>query len=286
MKDKFNSVLYPSVLVRTKKAGGSGTVIYSKPEKKGATDCETYVLTNFHVVEDAIYIRKEWSPLLNKEIKKETRGTVTVEFYKYKNKSVSIGKYSVEASIEAYDKEQDMALLKLKDVEKQKYVAKLFSEDIKTVNIFDNCYICGCGLGHPPFQTKGEICGLVNEIDNYNYFMTNAGSIFGNSGGGVYLESSGEFIGIPSRVAIAMVGFGLDAITHMGYFIPVDRIYKWIKEVNYQFIYDSKYTSEQCSKIRTRKQKNAQKIWDRKESEDFEEEETPKHKLEFDEDDD
>ena len=34
-----------------------------------------------------------------------------------------------------------------------------------------------------------------------------------------------------------MVGWGTP-ITHMGLFIPIDRVYKWLEEERYNFIYD------------------------------------------------
>jgi hypothetical protein len=48
-------VLYPTVRVRTEKAGGNGTVLFSEKNVKGKV--ETYVVTNHHVVEDAIEVK-------------------------------------------------------------------------------------------------------------------------------------------------------------------------------------------------------------------------------------
>ena len=51
------------------------------------------------------------------------------------------------------------------------------------------------------------------------------------------------------------MGFSADAITHMGYFIPIDRVYKLLEDNDYQFIYDSEYSIEDCEKARDKKQK-------------------------------
>ena len=46
------------------------------------------------------------------------------------------------------------------------------------------------------------------------------------------------------------MGFSSDPITHMGYFIPVDRIKNLLDENCYQFIYDDKCTIKKCEKMR------------------------------------
>jgi hypothetical protein len=53
------------------------------------------------------------------------------------------------------------------------------------------------------------------------------------------------------------MGFSADPITHMGYFIPIDRIKNLLDENCYQFIYDEKYTMKKCEKMRMDKKKGA-----------------------------
>lgn len=274
IKKKHEEILYASVLVRTGKAGGSGTVIYSKPVEKGSEEYETYILTNFHVIEDAINVKKDWDPLLSKDVKKETRATVTVEFYKYQNTSRNIGRTAIEADIMAYDADRDIALVKLRSNELIKYVVKLHSKNVKDIRIFDSVYACGCSLGHSPVPTRGEITSMDDEIEREKYWMSSSCTIYGNSGGGMYLVKTDknsehyEFIGIPSRISV--IGFG-DSITHMGYFIPIDGIYKWFIEEIFQFIFDPKFTSKKCEKMRERKKDDARKAFERKQREDEEE---------------
>ena len=50
------------------------------------------------------------------------------------------------------------------------------------------------------------------------------------------------------------MGFSADAITHMGYFIPIDRVYNLLDDNDYQFIYDSSKSIEDCEKSRKEKQ--------------------------------
>ena len=79
---KHEQMFYPTVRVRTKKAGGSGTVVYSK-EYKG--EVYTYVITNHHVISDSVKIEKKWDPVLKRKVDKEKLDTVYVEFFRYNN---------------------------------------------------------------------------------------------------------------------------------------------------------------------------------------------------------
>jgi len=175
-----------------------------------------------------------------------------------------IGSFAVEADIVAYDPLQDWALLELRDKENAALnVAVLFPKDkIETeIHVGDEVYAVGASLGHAPIMTFGHITFMDDEIDNFKYFMSTAQIIFGNSGGSVFRYSSDrsryEFIGIPSRISIAGGGFSETPITHMGYFIPVNRIYDLLDTQIFRFIYDSKVTIEANEKERKDKQEKA-----------------------------
>ena len=260
IKQKHEQMFYPTVRVRTKKAGGSGTVVYSEKYKE---EVYTYVITNHHVIADSVSIQKKWDPVLKRKVDKEKLDTVYVEFFRYNNYSHTVGSFAVEADIVAYSEVeggQDWALLRVRDKEnKADWVANMFPlEDIENVHIFDESYAVGASLGHPPVASDGMITYMDDEIDSYKYWMSSAPTIFGNSGGAVYRWSTGrkqyEYIGIPSRISIQPMGFSADAITHMGYFIPIDRVYKLLEENDYQFIYDSSKSIEDCNKARKEKQ--------------------------------
>ena len=257
---KHEQMFYPTVRVRTKKAGGSGTVVYSKEYKD---EVYTYVITNHHVIADSVKIEKKWDSVLKRKVDKEKLDTVFVEFFRYNNYSHTVGSFAVEADIVAYSEVeggQDWALLRVRDKEnKADWVANMFPlDDIENVHIFDQSYAVGASLGHPPVASEGMITYMDDEIDSYKYWMSSAPTIFGNSGGAVYRWSTNreryEYIGIPSRISIQPMGFSADAITHMGYFIPIERVYKLLEENDYQFIYDSKFSVEDCEKARKKKQ--------------------------------
>ena len=258
---KHEQMFYPTVRVRTKKAGGSGTVVYSKKHKG---EVYTYVITNHHVIADSVKIEKKWDSVLKRKTDKEKLDTVFVEFFRYNNYSHTVGSFAVEADIVAYSEVeggQDWALLRVRDKENTAdWVANLFPlDDLDNVHIFDETYAVGASLGHPPVASNGMITYMDDEIDSYKYWMSSAPTIFGNSGGAVYRWSDNrkryEYIGVPSRISIQPMGFSADAITHMGYFIPIERVYKLLEENDYQFIYDEKVSIEDCQKARDKKQK-------------------------------
>ena len=257
---KHEQMFYPTVRVRTKKAGGSGTVVYSKKHKD---EVYTYVITNHHVIQDSVHLEKKWDPVLKRKVDKEILDTVNVEFFRFNNYSHTIGSFAVEADIVAYSEVQggqDWALLRVRDKENcADYVANMFPlDDIDNVHIFDETFAVGASLGHPPVASDGMITYMDDEIEHFKYWMSSAPTIFGNSGGAVYRWASSrkqyEYIGIPSRISIQPMGFSADAITHMGYFIPIDRVYNLLEENDYQFIYDSSFSIEDCKKARKEKQ--------------------------------
>ena len=257
---KHEQMFYPTVRVRTKRAGGSGTVVYSEKYKD---EVYTYVITNHHVVADSVKVEKKWDSVLKRKVDKEILDTVFVEFFRYNNYSHTVGSFAVEADIVAYsevDGGQDWALLRVRDKEnKADWVANMFQlKELENIHIFDEVYAVGASLGHPPVASDGHISYMDDEIDHYKYWMSSAPTIFGNSGGAVYRWNDDnkqyEYIGIPSRISIQPMGFSADAITHMGYFIPIDRIYNLLEENDYQFIYDDKVSIKECEKARKEKQ--------------------------------
>jgi len=178
---KHEQILYPTVRVTSNGSGGSGTVLYSGKDKDGK--CVTMVITNYHVVEDSVEVRKEvWNSKLTMDTKMEYRKTVSVDTFKYNDYSHKIGANIIEGDIVAYDSDQDMALIKLRDKENiYPYVANIIPRDKYTdVHIFDEVICCGAALGHPPLPTDGFIGGLDDEFDNYKYGLCTAASIYGN----------------------------------------------------------------------------------------------------------
>uniref|UniRef100_A0A6H2A2Y2 Putative trypsin-like peptidase domain containing protein n=2 Tax=viral metagenome TaxID=1070528 RepID=A0A6H2A2Y2_9ZZZZ len=252
-KEAHEKYLYPVVRVSTEVGTGSGTIVYSGRSEKETYS--TYVLTNHHVINDGIKIEEEWDSNLKKSVKTERRSIVYVEIFKYRNIATSVGTMKIEADIVAYTKSEDMALLKLRYDDPVQFVSKMGLGDYKT---FDETVAVGCSLAFPPLPTIGEISRLGIQIDSLQYDMSSAQIIYGNSGGAMFLAATGELIGIPSMVAVA--GW-FTPIPHMGVFIPITRVKKWLESERYDFVFNPNKTEKECLKLREEeiasKQKNS-----------------------------
>ena len=255
-QELHEKILYPVVRVRTQKAGGSGTIIYSKPNKNNKY--ESFVMTCAHVVDDAIDIKKEWDSILKRKIEKEFTEQVQVEMFDYIDLSKVNSSNAYRADIVTYDKQVDIAILKLESPKQCPYVAKLIDKDkVDSLRLFMDAFASGCSLGHDPICNQGQITYLNEKIDNRQYLMSNCSSIFGNSGGALFLADTGEQIGITARISAIQLGFGVDIITWMGFSISPSEIYKFIDEQELRFLYDPADTYEAALKRREVKQKEA-----------------------------
>ena len=265
VKRKHEQILWTTVRVHTDKAYGSGTVIYSGKDAKG--EYHSYIATCYHVIEDNIKIKTMFDPRVGYDIKKETRIPAEVEFFYYDKLSICQGvSGSVRANIICYDVDGDIAILEIKRNAPVEWVANLFPKDkVGEIHVFDEVWACGAALAHEPIATHGEI-NFMNELidEGVEYWMSSAQVIFGNSGGAMFRYSPKrdryEFIGIPARMSISIAGFLPDPITHMGFFVPIPRIYKVLDDNFYQFIYDSKYTYEKCKELRETYKKEQEKL--------------------------
>ena len=239
--------LYPTIRVRTPKATGSGTILYCKdreePDEDGELGFSTYALTNHHVVSDAIRVEKAYDPLQGKQITRDYRDRVQVDGFRYKNRSTITTRATTEADIMAYNEKRDLALIRLVSNEEFPFVARLLpAAESREVHMYDKLFVVGCGLGQPPFPTDGMLTGKDVQIDYYPYWQTSAPSIFGNSGGAVFLARTLQLIGVPSRVSTTGGMFSSSAVTHMGYFCPPNEITKFLADQGFHFLYDSTHT--------------------------------------------
>ena len=250
--------LFPEVRItaenKDKKARGSGTIVYSALIPGEENKYETYVLTNEHVVDCLITVKDEWSSLLGREVKKDIRGTAIVETFLYDTASRVIGSTSYSADIECYDKVEDLALLKIRAPIPFEHVATLYPEDnVDELLAGMEVITVGCGLGEKPVTTFGALSAFGMEIENREFILLSAPSIFGNSGGASFLRETGEFIGVPSRLPVILLGWSPDPITHMSYNIPVWRVYQFLRDQIYDFIFDESKTSKDCAEERQRR---------------------------------
>lgn len=237
--------IYPVVRVSDGSGSGSGTILYSKASEKDGYS--TYILTNYHVISGSIKVVEKFDADLGEDIKVEKRSICYVEIFKYRDLSTPVGTLKVEADIVIHTKDQDLALLKLRTEDKVKIVAQLLNKgQVDDIRCLDETVAVGCSLAFPPLPTFGILTRKNFQLDSLPYHMSSSQIIYGNSGGAMF-DGTGNFIGVPSRLAIA--GWSTP-ITHMGLFIPVSRVYEWLEEEHYDFIYDSLKNEKECLEVR------------------------------------
>jgi len=264
IRAKHEKFLYPIVRVVAPSSsgggnGGSGIVVYSAPVTPKAKEFETYILTNHHVISPLIDVQEKWHPTVGRDIKVEKRSEGMVEFFGYENLSRITDAMTKRADLMAWDDQKDLALLRLRATQKVEFVAPIIkpSDVEKKLFIFTPVYTVGCGLGVPPLVTEGHIGGFDFTIDNYPYTLTTAPGIYGNSGGALLSQETGEVIGVTARIAVAFAGFSADAITHMMWSVSPKTIYQFLEEQVFDFIVDPSVTSKQCEKKRDDMKKKA-----------------------------
>ena len=235
-KQEHTEMLYPTVLVRVGNGSGSGTVVYSKLDEE--QEYESFILTNWHVIQSNVLIKNEWNSEKKERIDTETRRPVNVDLWEYNNFSTSVGTIGRVAEIVAYDKGRDLALLQVEDTERpMPYVATLYPEGADEGPwIFQTVYAVGAGMGKPPFPTTGLLAGYSRDQDGRDLYLASAPIIFGNSGGSLYVYSSRnkyELIGVPSMVSA--YGWG-NVIRHMAWSRPISEIRIFLRENNFGYI--------------------------------------------------
>ena len=250
-------VLYPVTRVRSTKAGGSGVLIYSKEDPDNPGEFINLVLTCEHVIADAVSVKSEWDSLVKREVKKDIMEEVSVEVFDYIGSKIASAN-STQAEILAYDKNHDLAVVKLLNRKPLDYIAEIYSEDeIDDLRLFDTVWTSGCSLLHDPFANPGTLTYLREIIEQKSYLMYNASSIFGNSGGGVFHGGAGKLLGLASRITNIQLGFGIDVMTWMGFGTHPERLYEFFEHQELQFLYDDDDNYYDAMERRTEKQKES-----------------------------
>jgi hypothetical protein len=214
-KKQYEEILYPIVKIKTNPlisgASGSGVVIYSKKQDNG--DISTYILTCYHVV-------KEFNDRML---------PIYVEFPVYNKDQIISGWTSKNCKIVYFNEERDLSIIEIENEnDVYPFTARLFNPElISDIKLFDDILIVGCPLGLDPYLTKGNLSSKNKKlINNQVYWLSNSDIYFGNSGGGVFIWSEKrnryELIGISGLI--------IRGIPHLGAFIPIDEIKKFIND--------------------------------------------------------
>lgn len=209
-------IMAPSVQVNVKGSVGGGTLLFSR-------DTRSYVVTACHVVQKIIAGRDE-----------ETREAVEVTLYD----ELGAAADTVDADLVAWDDRKDLALLRLRALHEFPNAARLATrETLRALRVFTPIYAVGCPLGHDPLPTVGEIATLNKEVNGERFWMMNAPTIFGNSGGGVFHRETRELVGV-SVMVCTYDGAVSTPVPHLGIMVSLEAVYDWLDDLGYPFIYD------------------------------------------------
>lgn len=206
-------MLLPTVQLNGDDTVGSGTIVFSGPNRKNGNKTETYVLTSYHVVRN----------ILADTPRARRDGFAVTVYLPGENLVVKGRMVASEAKIDA-------ALVKLETDRKLPNVANVLPrEETDEVNVWDPVCAVGCPLGNDPVPSKGEVSSLSNELNGANYWMVNAPTYFGNSGGGIYRADTRQLIGVFSKIYTHGKGQPV-VVPHMGLCTPMDLVYEWLED--------------------------------------------------------
>jgi S1-C subfamily serine protease len=204
------TMLAPTVQLNGNDTVGSGTLVYSGVNPTSA-QTESYVLTSYHVVRN----------ILSDTPGAKTDGVQTTVW-------VGDERKDVRADMVLHEPRIDAALLRLRSAEVWTGLATVLAADeVASVRVWDPIYAVGCPLGNDPIPTHGAISSLRNDLNGANYWMINAPTYFGNSGGGVYLAQTRQLIGVFSKIYTHGKGNPV-VIPHMGLCTPISAIHDWL----------------------------------------------------------
>ena len=250
-------VLYPVVRIRTQKAGGSGVLVYSQPDPKKPGKWLNIALSCHHVLDDAITVKEDWDGVLKQQRKKDFFAEVQAEVFDYDGSKI-VSANATQADIIAYDAHHDMAAIRLHNSRRMPFVATMIPEDrIDVLKLFDPVFASGASLLHEPFATDGRITFLREVIDQKEFLMTSASSIFGASCGALIHAETGQLLGLICRVTAIQLGFGVDVLAWMNFSSHPKRLYEFFRDQELQFLYDSGDNYYDAMDRRERRRKDA-----------------------------
>ncbi len=215
-------MLDPTAQLRGNGTVGSGVLFYSEAQREESVDAgyTTFVLTAYHVV---LEVSGDDHPLFVEEVRVTIPGADEMTPF--------------SARVVLFDRQRDLALLRLDaDVRFDNLVDLMPLEALDRLDVFSPAYAVGCPLGNQPFPTLGEVSSRNKPVGAQNFWMLNAPTFFGNSGGGVYLAESCRLIGISSMIYT----YGKSnptVVPHMGLFVPLREVYRWLDEEDFAFVY-------------------------------------------------
>lgn len=209
----WRELVGPVVQLAGDSSVGSGVLLESEPVEGGY---RTLIMTAWHVVRDILEDAEDDDAPIPVAIYRED-GSITNEF----------------ADVTCHNVNLDAAVLTLRSTKHFECGARLASRDrLDKVAIFKRIYAVGCPLGNDPIPTKGEVATCSHEIDGSTYWMINAPTYIGNSGGGIFDGETHELLGIFSKI-YTHGSLRPTIVPHMGLVTPLDRVYDWLVSEGY-----------------------------------------------------
>lgn len=216
-------LIHPVIQLRGNGTVGSGVLVYSGPfagAGPGVGHCNL-ALTAFHVVSEILGDRFDRP----------------VERVKLFSPTFKGSREVISARLVAFDKSKDIALLRLDTDREIRDLARLRTGgSFSRLDIFSPACVVGCPLGNSPLATMGQITSVDKAVEGESFWMINAPTYFGNSGGGVYSVPDCSLIGIFSMIYT----YGKakpTVVPHMGLFLPIDSVADWLKQDGFDFVF-------------------------------------------------
>lgn len=222
---KKRSMVYPVVQLRGNGTVGSGVIIWSRsPESGGAA--ETYLLTAHHVFEEVCTPGEE------------ERQVSDIRFLDPETDRLLEGP-SVGTLVAFYEA-ADLALVRLELEEPWPFLASFAKEEESdSLQIFDRVYAVGCPLGNKPLPSVGEISSQEKIVAGQSFWMVNAPTFFGNSGGGIFHLETENLVGISSMIYTYGKRQPM-VVPHMGLFVPMNVVRPWLSQEGFAFLLGEK----------------------------------------------
>lgn len=271
--DMTRNMMYPTVLVRTNRARGSGTVLFSgyveeslicklePPVAKDSVPCagkeqgrqiRTYVLSAWHVVEGIFANPHKLPPKLvppdgkkdkdkDKKAMLDMQASVAPQLPPLSiivRVASSTGEMETsfaryEAMVVAKDVENDLVVLSVKHT--LPFTAWTAPRDVK-LQPFRPVWALGAPLGFGPLATEGILSGTKEEVGKKRYLLSAAPIYGGNSGGGLfhYSKERYRFELIAVNRAIGVGPFG--PVPHIVLSIPIGMVHDFLEKHSLGFI--------------------------------------------------
>lgn len=224
----WRELVGPVVQLAGEASVGSGVLLRSKAIPEGGY--RTYLLTAWHVVRDI-----QGDP-------PDLELPVPVQIY-HEDGSMRHEK----ARLLAHEPKLDAALLEVLTPDALEFGARLASRTrLEGARIFDAVVAVGCPLGNDPIPTRGEIATCQHEVDGERYWMINAPTYIGNSGGGIFDSKTHELMGIFSKI-YTHGSLRPTIVPHMGLVTPLTKVYDWFAEVGYSELVPSEAHADEAA---------------------------------------